>query len=191
MACVLIAPLGPLGPSWGCSQQGAPRGPWAPLGRLGPKGPLGAPKGPQVLGDLWVCMEKLWSEIIVWCFFGPMGPMWSQGTLGVQDQHTLRTVGGGRAAGGRANSDPTGVHRLHTHPATHPATHTQDCYPALLGKIDADAKGSIGIQQSIIDYGAAGPGMAIPLGEEFAAPSAGLYTTAFQRALAGASRLEE
>merc|ERR1719271_341910 len=59
--------------------------------------------------------------------------------------------------------------------------------------INHDAEGSIGIDQSIVDSTAAGPGMSTPTGLDFTpplSPNLRVPTTAFQNALAGASLAE-
>merc|ERR1712185_523644 len=48
--------------------------------------------------------------------------LWQPHSVPVWQPHRAVRAAGGRRAGGRANSDPTGVHP-HTH------THTQNCYP--------------------------------------------------------------
>ena len=83
---------------------------WGPKGTLGsPRDPLGSfgpkswatvgsawknpgqkwPLGPQVLGDLWVCMEKPWPEMAPWAF-GRMEKPWREmGPWGPKSSATL------------------------------------------------------------------------------------------------------
>ena len=95
------------------ARKGAPRGPLGP-----PRGPLGGPGGP--LGPPWApwapgapnplrwVAEKNGNpprKSTFWHFWSKINEKWTP-------------AGGGRAAGGHANSDPTGVYPP-----------TQDCYP--------------------------------------------------------------